>query len=187
MPNELTLELPDTLIETFKLDNGNLYVAKRDIDGIPHYGVSVSKSDAIKGLGTHYADLGTPAVLLMPGDQIKAIPIPIYSIPGAIKFLDCLLTFELRQSYSFGVVYLEETNEVCLICKPTINPNKEHFILSTQGGYMPDQVRRCAYQLYIEQYEKNIELDLKINPRNAKLREWLKLWYNKLPNKGFHS
>lgn len=186
MPNQITLELPNTLIEQFKLDSGSLYLVKRDNEDKIEYGISVTKKDAIATIGSQYAALGQPAVLLLPGQQIQIIPSPAFSIPGALKFINCLLTFELKQQYSFGVIFLSETEELCLICKPILNPNKDCFILSTQGGYIPDQIRRCVYQLYIE-HDKGIELDLKIDSRNAKIREWIKVWYNKLPQKGFHS
>lgn len=177
----------NTTIERFGLDNGHLWVAKRTENSTTQYGVSVTKKAAIRDIGKKYADAIIPPTILMPGTQITYDKYgTIYSIPGATKFLNCLLSFELKQQYTFYTVYCIETETVSLIVKPTLNPNKDCFTLSTSGGYIPDQIRRCIYQLYIE-YDKGIELDLKIDKRNSKLREWLKFWYDKLPHKGLHS
>lgn len=172
-----------TTTERFPLDLGSLWLAKRE----EKYGVSLDKHDAISELANTvpYAQRGKPNYMVFPGDQISTEIIKnVVSLPGANRFVQSLLTFELKQAYQYDVVYCEDYNSVAIICKPALNKNKDYFVIYAERGYIPDQVRRCIYQLYIE-YDKGIDFDLKIKDTNSKQREWLSYWYKRLPARGF--
>ena len=176
-----------TTIERFALGIGNLWLAKRVEKESSLYGVSLSKQDALDelGSGASYAKIGVPEYLHLPGNQIlNEKNKVVFSLPGAAKFAHSLLTFELKQQYSYSIYYCEDNNSVILICKPNLNKAKSYFVLHTNQGIIPDQIRRCIYQLYIE-YDKGIDFDLTIKDSNIKKREWLAHWTSRLPARGF--
>lgn len=172
-----------TTIERFPINGGSIWLAKRG----DKYGISLDKNDAVTELNKNaqYAQVGLPLYLNLPGKQIQNnYDLNVFSLPGAGKFIDSLLSLELKQEYYYDTVYCEELNAISIICKPTLNRSKDNFVLHTSQGHIPDQIRRCIYQLYIE-IDKGIDFDLKIRDTNMKQRDWIKQWYKRLPARGF--
>lgn len=172
-----------TTTERFPIIGGCIWLAKRG----GQYGISLDKNDSTIELSNNkeYAKVGIPRYLNLPGTEAHNNgELSVYSIPGAGKFIDSLLSLELRQEYYYDTIYCEDLNSIAIICKPTLNKAKSCFVLHTSQGYIPDQVRRCIYQLYIE-IDKGIDFDLKIRDTNMKQREWITHWYNRLPARKF--
>lgn len=181
----IDIQSDGTSIERFPIDNSNsLWLAKKGAT----YGISLNKYDAITQLDitpdSPYAQLGMPRYLNLPGTEAHNNgEMLVFSLPGAGKFVHNLLTLELKQTYHYDTIYCEEVNSTAIICKPT-DKKREPFVLHTSQGCIPGQIRRCIYQLYIEM-DKGIDFNLQTRDTNIKQRDWINIWYRKLPARGF--
>lgn len=184
----IDIQSDGTSIERFPLESGAIWLAKKRhlADNTDKYGISLNKYDAISELENTeiYAKFGSPRYLNLPGNYAHNNgELLIFALPGAGKFIYSLLSLDLKQSFHYDAIYCEDLNSTSIICKPS-DKKKECFALHTSQGYIPDQIRRCIYQLYIE-IDKGIDFQLKSRDNNIKQREWISLWYKKLPARGF--
>lgn len=179
----IDIQSDGTTTERFPIDNNaSIWLAKRR----DSCGVSLDKHDAISELNANktYSEVGLPRYLNLPGTEAHNNgEMLVFSLPGAGKFIHSLLSLELKQTFHYDIIYCEEVNSVAIICKHA-DKKRDSFVLHTSQGYIPDQIRRCIYQLYIEM-DKGIDINLQMRDSNIKQREWISLWHRKLPARGF--
>lgn len=174
-----------TTTEQFIMPSGSIWLAKNSSQ---QYGVGSSKQISLKELvkGGNYAHVECPDWLILPGDDIKycGYSDPYCGVPGANRFIETLLPVEYFHPYTFKCVYSEDFASVALVITSNVTKNKPAIVITTSEGIIAQQVRRCIYQFYIE-LDRAIEDTLTTREIYIKHREWLEVWFKKLPAKAF--